>query len=44
MERSPERPATDSPQAQVGRALRLLLALILVTVLVVMFLHGINIV
>ncbi len=44
MVQSPERPAADSPQAEVGRVLRLLVALILVTVLVVMFLHGINLV
>ena len=36
--------APESPQAIVGRTLRLLVALGLVTVLVVMFLHGINLV
>lgn len=44
MVRSPQRPVGDSPQALVGRTLRLLVALILVTVLLVMFLHGVNLV
>jgi hypothetical protein len=39
---SPEPPHAESPAALVGRTLRLLIALVLVTVLVVMFLHGIN--
>ena len=39
---APERPTDDSPQALVGRTLRLLVALILMTVLVVMLLHGLN--
>ena len=43
MAQSPERSAADSPQALVGRTLRLLVALILVTVLIVVFLHGINV-
>jgi hypothetical protein len=38
----PERPTAASPQAALGRILRLLVALVLITVLVVMFLHGIN--
>lgn len=32
----------ESPQASVGRTLRLLVALVLVTVMVVFFLHGIG--
>ena len=42
MAQPPEHPAADTPQALVGRTLRLLVALILVTVLVVVFLHGIS--
>jgi hypothetical protein len=38
----PERPATASPQAALGRTLRLLVALLLLTALIVMLLHGIN--
>lgn len=37
-------PHSESPQALVGRTLRLLVALVLLTVLVVMFLHGVNLV
>ena len=38
----PTRPTAESPQAALGRTLRLLVALLLLTILIVMFLHGIN--
>lgn len=38
----PARPPAESPRAALGRTLRLLVALLLLTTLVVMFLHGIN--
>lgn len=38
----PTRPTVESPQAALGRTLRLLVALLLLTTLIVMFLHGIN--
>jgi hypothetical protein len=37
-------PGAASPQAALGRTLRLLVALVLITVLIVMFLHGINLI
>jgi len=37
-----ERPTAETPQAALRRTLRLLVALLLLTILVVMFLHGIN--
>ena len=39
-----EEPGTESPQAMLGRTLRLLVALISITGMVVMFLHGINLI
>jgi hypothetical protein len=38
----PDHPSAESPQAALGRTLRLLVALLLLTALIVMFLHGIN--
>ncbi len=34
----------ESPQAALGRTLRLLVALVSITVIIVMFLHGINLI
>ena len=39
-----ERPSAESPQAALGRTLRLLVALVSITVMVVVFLHGINLI
>ena len=40
----PDRPVADAASAALGRTLRLLVALVLITTLAVMFLHGINLV
>ncbi len=37
-------PLPESPQAVVGRTLRLLVALVLITVMVIVFAHGIKLV
>jgi hypothetical protein len=39
-----EQSNAESPQAALGRTLRLLVALVSITVMVVMFLHGINLI
>jgi hypothetical protein len=40
----PTAPAAESPQAALGRTLRLLVALLLLTALIIMVLHGINLI
>jgi hypothetical protein len=39
-----EQSTGESPQSALGRTLRLLVALVSITVMVVMFLHGINLI
>lgn len=39
-----EQPTAEASLAALGRTLRLLVALVLITVMIVMFLHGINLI
>lgn len=41
-DRPPGRPGVDAARREIGRTLRLLVALLLLTVLVVLLLHGIG--